>query len=83
VARRGRKLDYFTTSPNKGFRFPVEIISHCVSLSCRFPLSFREGTVRLTQLGCAGLSWGQRHDQLKLRGIGLSPGLIWLRRSLN
>jgi len=26
----------------KGFRFPVEIISHCVWLSYRFPLSFRE-----------------------------------------
>jgi len=27
----------------KGFRFPVEIISHCVWLYHRFPLSFREG----------------------------------------
>jgi putative transposase len=26
----------------KGFRFPVEIISHCVWLYHRFPLSFRE-----------------------------------------
>ena len=26
----------------KGFRFPVEIISHCVWLYYRFPLSFRE-----------------------------------------
>jgi putative transposase len=26
----------------KGFRFPVEIISHCVWLCHRFPLSFRE-----------------------------------------
>jgi len=25
-----------------GFRFPAEIISHCVWLSHRFPLSFRE-----------------------------------------
>jgi hypothetical protein len=26
----------------KGFRYPVEIISHCVWLDHRFPLSFRE-----------------------------------------
>jgi putative transposase len=26
----------------KGFRYPAEIISHCVWLSPRFPLSFRE-----------------------------------------
>jgi putative transposase len=26
----------------KGFRFPVEIISHCVWLYYRFPLSLRE-----------------------------------------
>ena len=31
------------TAPSyKGFRFPVEIISHCVWLYYRFPLSFRE-----------------------------------------
>ena len=30
----------------KGFRFPVEIISHCVWLYHRFPLSFREGDDR-------------------------------------
>ena len=26
----------------KGFRFPAEIIGHCVWLYYRFPLSFRE-----------------------------------------
>ena len=26
----------------KGFRFPVEVVSHCVWLYHRFPLSFRE-----------------------------------------
>ena len=26
----------------KGHRYPVEVISHCVWLYCRFPLSFRE-----------------------------------------
>ena len=29
-------------SSYKGFRFPPEIISHCVWLYHRFPLSFRE-----------------------------------------
>jgi hypothetical protein len=28
--------------PCKGHRYPVEVISHCVSLYFRFPLSFRE-----------------------------------------
>ena len=26
----------------RGFRYPIEIISHCVWLYYRFPLSFRE-----------------------------------------
>jgi hypothetical protein len=30
----------------KGFRFPVEIISHCVWLYHRFPLSFKSGKNR-------------------------------------
>ena len=30
------------TPSYKGFRFPAEIISHCVWLYHRFPLSFRE-----------------------------------------
>jgi putative transposase len=30
------------TPSYKGFRFPVEVISHCVWLYYRFPLSFRE-----------------------------------------
>ena len=30
------------TPSYKGFRFPVEIISHCVWLYYRFPLSLRE-----------------------------------------
>ena len=31
-----------TASLYKGYRFPVEVISHCVWLYYRFPLSFRE-----------------------------------------
>jgi putative transposase len=30
------------TPSYKGFRFPAEVISHCVWLYHRFPLSFRE-----------------------------------------
>jgi putative transposase len=30
------------TSSYRGFRYPVEIISHCVRLYHRFPLSFRQ-----------------------------------------
>ena len=36
------------------FRYPIEIISHCVWLYYRFPLSFREVQKRHCQLG--GLS---------------------------
>jgi len=35
----------------KGFRFPVEIISHCVWLYYRFPLSFREVQEMMLQRG--------------------------------
>jgi putative transposase len=35
----------------KGFRFPVEIISHCVWLYYRFPLSFREVEEMMLQRG--------------------------------
>jgi transposase-like protein len=31
-----------TTQPNKRHRFPAEIISHCVWLSFRFSLSYRD-----------------------------------------
>jgi hypothetical protein len=35
----------------KGFRFPVEIINHCVWLYYRFPLSFREVEEMMLQRG--------------------------------
>jgi hypothetical protein len=36
-------LSVGSTSPSyKGYRYPVEIIAHCVWLYFRFPLSFRE-----------------------------------------
>jgi hypothetical protein len=43
----------------KGFRYPVEIISHCVWLYHRFPLSFREGTVKLLVDKGSGAALGQ------------------------
>jgi transposase-like protein len=38
-------------SLSKGYRFPVEIISHCVWLYHRFPLSFREVEEMMAQRG--------------------------------
>jgi putative transposase len=35
----------------RGFRFPVEIISHCVWLYHRFPLSLREVQEMMLQRG--------------------------------
>ena len=41
-----------TEAPSyKGSRFPVEIISHCVWLYHRFPLSFREVEEMMLQRG--------------------------------
>jgi len=37
----------------KGHRYPAEIIAHCVWLYHRFPLSFREGVVKLSEIGAA------------------------------
>jgi hypothetical protein len=37
----------------KGFRFPAEIIAHAVWLYHRFPLSYREGVVKLSVSGLA------------------------------
>jgi putative transposase len=36
------RVDTVSSSLYQGYRFPVEIISHCVWLYHRFPLSFRE-----------------------------------------
>ncbi|MGW1093209.1 IS6 family transposase, partial [Streptomyces sp. NPDC002596] len=37
----------------KGHRYPVEVISHCVWLYFRFPLSFREVEELMLQRGVA------------------------------
>jgi transposase-like protein len=36
------RMDAASSSLYQGYRFPGEIISHCVWLYHRFPLSFRE-----------------------------------------
>ncbi|WP_405753425.1 IS6 family transposase [Streptomyces sp. NBC_00012] len=42
-----------STPPSyKGHRYPVEVISHCVWLYFRFPLSFREVEELMLQRGC-------------------------------
>jgi putative transposase len=52
VDRVGRGSPVSSASPSyKGHRYPVEIISHCVWLYFRFPLSFRE--VEELMLGAA------------------------------
>jgi hypothetical protein len=53
----------------KGFRFPAEIISHCVWLYYRFPLSFREVEEMMLERGIVVShetirQWCARHCQL-------------------
>jgi putative transposase len=40
-----------SSSLYKGYRFPVEIISHCVWLYHRFPLSLREVQEMMAERG--------------------------------
>ena len=42
-------------SSYKGFRFPPEIISHCVWLYHRFPLSFRDVQELMLERGVDGI----------------------------
>jgi putative transposase len=49
----------------KGFRFPVEIISHCVWLYHRFPLSFREVEEMMMERGVV-VSYGVQYWQAPL-----------------
>ena len=42
---------YRMSSMYKGFRFPREVISHCVWLYHRFPLSYREIEVMMAERG--------------------------------
>jgi hypothetical protein len=57
----------------KGYRFPVEIISHCVWLYHRFPLSFREVEEMMIDRGDLGVLRDDPHLVPRLRP-GVRPG---------
>ena len=70
----------------KGFRFPVEVISHCVWLYYRFPLSFRDVEEMMLQRGivvshetvrqwCA--KFGQTYANTLRRRHRARPGDKW------
>jgi putative transposase len=61
-------------SSYKGFRFPVEIISHCVWLYHRFPLSFREVEEMMMERGVVVSyetirQWCRRFGQIYANGL--------------
>jgi putative transposase len=58
----------------KGFRFPVEIISHCVWLYHRFPLNFREVEEMMMERGVAVTyetirAWCRKFGQIYANGL--------------
>jgi putative transposase len=69
----------------RGFRFPPEIISHCVWLYHRFPLSFRDVQELMLERGVdvsyeTIRAWCDRFGQEyanQLRRRGLRPGDKW------
>ncbi len=75
----------------RGHRYPVEVISHCVWLYFRFPLSFREVEELMLQRGVIVsyetvrrwcLKFGQAYaDGLRRRGPGPATHGIWTRSS--
>ncbi len=42
---------------HKGHRYPAEVISHCVWLYFRFPLSFREVEELMLERGTSPMRW--------------------------
>jgi putative transposase len=69
----------------KGFRYPAEIISHCVWLYHRFPLSFREVEEMMMERGVVVShetirAWCQKFGQTYANGLRrrrLRPGEKW------
>jgi putative transposase len=58
----------------KGFRYPVEVISHCVWLYHRFPLSFREVEEMMMERGVVVShetlrQWCQKFGQTYANGL--------------
>ena len=72
-------------SSYKGFRFPPEVISHCVWLYRRFPLSFRDVQELMLERGVdvsyeTIRAWCDRFGQQyanQLRRRGRRPGDKW------
>jgi putative transposase len=78
-------VDATPSSLYKGYRFPVEIISHCVWLYHRFPLSLRDVEEMMAQRGvivsyetvhqwCAKFGQSYANDLRRRRG---RPGDKW------
>jgi hypothetical protein len=57
----------------KGFRFPVEVISHCVWLYYRFPLSLREVEEMMLARGVTVSHETTSTQRNKLTGLRPSP----------
>ena len=62
------------TPSYKGFRYPVEIISHCVWLYYRFPLSFRDVEEMMLQRGIVVShetirQWSRKFGQTYANGL--------------
>ena len=72
----------------KGFRYPVEVISHCVWLYHRFPLSFREVEEMMMERGVVVShetlrQWCQKFGQTYANGLRRRrprPGDKWAPR---
>ena len=63
-----------TPSSYRGHRFPVEIISHCVWLYHRFPLSLRDVQEMMAERGVI-VSYESIHQWCRKFGQGFANGL--------
>jgi putative transposase len=74
-----------SSSPYRGHRYPVEIISHCVWLYYRFPLSLRDVQEMMFERGVslsheAIRAWSQKFGQTYANGLRrrrARPGDKW------
>jgi len=79
------RVDTASSSLYQGYRFPVEIISHCVWLYHRFPLSFREVEEMMMERGVVVTyetirAWCRKFGQAfanELRRRRARPGDKW------
>lgn len=63
-----------TSLSYRGHRYPVEVISHCVWLYFRFPLSFREVEELMRQRGVI-----VSYETVRFRTFGCALGLRRLK----